>query len=348
MVASAWGALANASFSKVCWVLQARPLYDTEADGRYFVEPDGWSRLLTAVEHRFNVALLTPRGGGKTTALRQLQRRLRGEGTPVAYVDGTHARDVGELVAAIERELAGDPGGRPDDAAGPPGASSVRLVQRLRALAGRPATIVLVDCARAAAPANALFGRLRDELWQLEHRWVVAVEDTERSILLAPPADAFFDQVIALELPGPRLLDLLRRRSPALDEATLQRIAETAGSPRGALQAARDALTGVPGGDPLAAALWRRERAAALGRPHAMAMAELEALGGASASDEELLRRLGWTRARAAQVLGELAEAGLVEGFDEQSPGGRRPRRVYRPAEPPPGVRPPELGGRRR
>jgi hypothetical protein len=325
-------------------VLQARPLYDTEADGRYFVEPAGWERLLNAVEHRFNVAVVAPRGGGKTTALRQLQRRLRGAGVPVAYVDGTPARDVGELIGAVEQELRGardeftSAGGAA--AGAPPGSASVLAVQRLRALADRPATVILVDCSHAAAPANVLFGRLRDELWQLEHRWVVAVEDGERAVLLAPPADAFFDQVLALELTAPALLELLRRRSAGLDDATLRRIAEAAGSPRRALQAARDALTSGPHDDPLGAALWRQERASALGRPHGMAMAELEALGGASASDEELLRRLGWTRARASQVLGELAAAGLVEASDEQSPGGGRPRRVFRPAEPPPGVLP--------
>jgi hypothetical protein len=69
-----------------------------------------------------------------------------------------------------------------------------------------------------------------------------------------------------------------------------------------------------------------------------MAMAELEALGSASASDEEFLRRLGWTRPRATQVLGALAERGLLAASDEQSPGGRRPRRVYRPVDPPPGT----------
>lgn len=330
-------------------MLQGRPLYDTEADARYFIEPTGWQRLLNAVEHRFNVAVLAPRGGGKTTALRQLQRRLRSAGIPVAYVEGTQTRNVGELIAAIEHELAGRPGALRelrDDlasaagvlAGGPPGATSLRLVQRLRGLATQPATVILVDCAHAASTANVLFGRLRDELWQLEHRWVVAVEETERSILLAPPADAFFDQIVALELFGPELLELLRRRFSGLDEATLRQIAETAGSPRRALQTARDALTSSPHDDPLGAALWRQERAAALGRPHSMAMAELEALGGASASDEEFLRRLGWTRARASQVLGELADADLVEAFDEKAAGGRRPRRVFRPAEPPSGI----------
>ena len=69
-----------------------------------------------------------------------------------------------------------------------------------------------------------------------------------------------------------------------------------------------------------------------------MAMHELEALGGASASDEEFLRRLGWTRARASQVLGELADAKLVTASDEQTPAAGRPRRVFRPAEPPAGI----------
>lgn len=100
----------------------------------------------------------------------------------------------------------------------------------------------------------------------------------------------------------------------------------------------RDALLHPPGDSgPLAASLWRQQRAAALGRPHGMAMQELDALGGASASDQEFLRRLGWTRSRATQVLRDLADAGVVSASDEQSPGGRRPRRVYRPADPPPG-----------
>ncbi len=311
-------------------MLQARPLYDTRADAPYFVEPDGWPRLVSAVEHRFNVAALAPRGAGKTTVLRQLQRRLRGESVPVAFVDGTLAGDVEELVDAIDNELAGRPGAPSTVRWGAPGVASLRVVQRVRALAEHPATVVLVDCSHSAAAANGLFGRLRDELWQLDHRWVVAAEDSERSVLLAPPADAFFDQVVTLDVSPPQLLELLRRRSAGVDDETLQRIAEGATSPRAALQAARDVLTG----DPPGAALWRQERASALGRPHGMAMAELEALGGASASDEEFLRRLGWTRARASQVLGELAGADLVEPFDEQSPNGSRPRRVFRPAAP--------------
>jgi hypothetical protein len=328
-------------------VLQARPLYDTDPDTAFFVAPANWARLSAAVRHRFNVALVGARGAGKTSLLRQLQRRLRSDGRRVVFVDATGAGDVESLVTAIETEMVrlrdatAEFGSQPATGAlngGPPGSPSMQLVQRVRALGDEPAAVVLVDCAHAAQAAHELFGRLRDELWQLEHRWVVAVEDGERSILLSAPADAFFDQVLSLRMTAAELLELLRKRAPELPEVTLQRIAERTATPRAALQAVRDALLSPGADDPIAATLWRQEAADALGRPHSMAMYELEALGGASASDEEFLRRLGWTRARASQVLGELAQSKLVTASDEQTNGAGRPRRVFRPAEPPAGA----------
>jgi hypothetical protein len=332
-------------------VLQARPLYDTDPDAELFVEPASWKRLVGAVGRRFNVAVVGARGAGKTSALRQLQRRLRAGGVHVIFVDATGAEDVGQLVTLIEAEMLGRRGALAEMgsdlapeagalAGGPPGSTSLRVVQRIRALGEQPAAVVLVDCAHGARAAYALFGRMRDELWQMQHRWVVAVEDSERSILLSPPADAFFDLVVSVGMSAPELLELLRARRPDLPDAGLRDIAEQTPTPtpRAALQSVREAVLSSAADDPLAATMWRQEGARKLGRPHSMAMEELEALGGASASDEELLRRLGWTRARASQVLGELAEADLLTALDERSAGAGRPRRVFRPAEPPPGV----------
>jgi DNA-binding PadR family transcriptional regulator len=60
-----------------------------------------------------------------------------------------------------------------------------------------------------------------------------------------------------------------------------------------------------------------------------MLAAELAALGGASASDERLLKRLGWTRGRAVQVLKQLEEKGIVTASMRPVEGGGRPRKVY-------------------
>jgi DNA-binding MarR family transcriptional regulator len=76
----------------------------------------------------------------------------------------------------------------------------------------------------------------------------------------------------------------------------------------------------------------REERLAELGRSAFMLMAELESLGPASASDKQLLQRLGWTRSRAVQVFRQLEEAGLVTSETVKGDSGR-PRKVYRPAE---------------
>jgi predicted ArsR family transcriptional regulator len=65
-----------------------------------------------------------------------------------------------------------------------------------------------------------------------------------------------------------------------------------------------------------------------------MLIAELEAIGPASASDERLLKRLGWTRSRASQVFKQLEEAGVVRAAMEAPEGGGRPRKVFRPVGP--------------
>lgn len=65
-----------------------------------------------------------------------------------------------------------------------------------------------------------------------------------------------------------------------------------------------------------------------MGRAASMLVHELEASGPASASDPELLGRMGWTRQRAAQVFAQLREAGIVSASDQRGQDGRT-RRVF-------------------
>jgi DNA-binding MarR family transcriptional regulator len=92
----------------------------------------------------------------------------------------------------------------------------------------------------------------------------------------------------------------------------------------------------------------RTEALAQVGRPARMLAEELDALGWASASDQRLLDRMGWTRPRVVQVIAELESRGLVE-MREESTGRGRPRKLYRltPAADflaPHGIGPAEIG----
>jgi hypothetical protein len=150
-----------------------------------------------------------------------------------------------------------------------------------------------------------------------------------------PPAAAFFER--AVELPAlseSEAAELLDRRQlwPAGWSAQLAHA--VGGHPRRLLAAARDLLDQPDELDAALVRLNQRDDAiTALGRPATMVAAELASLGAASASDEALLTRLGWTRARASQVLAQLADAGLVRST-EQKQGQGRPKRVFRLALP--------------
>jgi hypothetical protein len=54
-----------------------------------------------------------------------------------------------------------------------------------------------------------------------------------------------------------------------------------------------------------------------------MLLAEIEQLARPVwASDEELLRRMGWTRNRAVQVLGQLEDEGFLRSYNDRGPSG--------------------------
>jgi len=203
---------------------------------------------------------------------------------------------------------------------------SVTEIQRL--LGDQGEAVVIVDEFPDPLIAHTLFGRLRDEIWRLPITWVVTGAEGDRATYLRPPADAFFEQIIEL---GPLGADmakaLLERRLGAPDELSDdvidQLIAASNGNPRRLLKLARDTvIDGVSPSAALSRSQARDDAASQIGDPAAQLIAELEANGPASASDAELLARMGWTRGRAAQVFKSLEQSGLVKGFT--SVGGRR------------------------
>ena len=287
---------------------------------------------------------------GKTSLLRQLQLNLRERDEQVAFVDASTVSDVLELASWIRDGLVGQPAPLLAGAsiaaevfrgdAAPLGGASRALASLLREIGQAEPATILVDASSSADAVYGLFGRMRDVLWQQEHRWVLAIEDTDRATALKPPADAFFDTVISLDpWPMNELVDLLARRADPAQlwprDLLISAATGADGGPRQALRALSDAL--VHDRDP-AAALDQRgrllDRASELGRPAAMLMAELLDRGQASPSDDDLQKTLGVTRSRLTQLLRELLDKNLVTAEDERPDGPGRPRVIYRPALP--------------
>jgi energy-coupling factor transporter ATP-binding protein EcfA2 len=308
--------------------LRNKPLLDTAADASLFVDPPELSRIDAALRQGLNVAVLGGPGSGKTTLLRQLTHRLREQGRPVVFVSAQHADDAAQALQVVREELA-NTGAVPKplrDAAGQP-ADPERpedLARTLAISADEPTVVVLDDI--SAQAGHELFGRLRDILWQAPVGWLIAARSEDRG-LLAAPADAFFEVIVDLEpLPPEQIGELLRRRlgDDAGRVPVPELVGASRGNPRRALELTREVVIDR---HELASVLTeqaRREtRASELGRAASMLLSEIEALGRAvSASDEELLRRMGWTRNRAVQVLGQLEDAGLLHSYNDRGPRG--------------------------
>lgn len=328
--------------------LSGRPLLDTRPDHELFVDRvDEIARVRAALGQGLNCLVVGERGSGKTSLVRALMFEERQDaethnvGLPrLLYVRGSGAESASDLLRRAVEALAQYQGdqlatGLLGSSSGPgtsgaPGTSS-GLIAELGERARRGSVLMILDDAPAAA-ANALFGALRDELWSIDLRWLVTVGASDSATLLRPPADAFFESQIALDpLPDDASIEILRRR---MGEAPERLLAEAAaiggGNPRRLLDVAREFDGDYSKWSDFASAAAERERAlAALGRPAHMLAAELESLGGASASDDRLLNAMGWTRPRVVQVLAEMEAAGLVTASSLKS-GQGRPKKVYK------------------
>ncbi|MGI8457003.1 MAG: AAA family ATPase [Propionibacteriaceae bacterium] len=306
-----------------------RPLLDNNADAELFTDRETEREQVdAAVRHGLNVAVIGPSGSGTTSLVRQLQRQWRRADVRCVFVDG---RAAGSAAGVLRRVLTGlelDPTDDPRSG-----------IDRLRAVPDRP--VVVLDGLPEAAQTHQLFGRLRDELWTTPLRWVVTARDDERATLLLPPANAFFERVVNLpELTAEASRLLLKTRAAGADElpgVLLDEVvaAAAARQPRALLDTARTALARPELVGSLAA--MRSELRTRLeevgGRPAVELAAELQQLGGASASDQRLLDRLGWTRPHATRMLRKLEDARLVTS-SELASGTGRPRKVYAVVDP--------------
>jgi hypothetical protein len=322
--------------------LTGRPLLDTRSDVDLFVDRTQELRQLRgAVDSNLNALVLGDRGAGKTSLLRRLAYDLRQGKVPHLYVDGATPEDASSLLELIRYKLAGPRVSSTPEVLEPmllrvkrdETQWILRLIEEIqKALSASGQMVILLDGAPSGRDAHTLFGRARDELWQLPASWVVAADADDRAEYLEPPADAFFESMVDLKpLTDEHARTLIRARvGPSeLSDRRLEEVIPLAkGNPRRLITAARDGMDRSPASQKAKRQALEVELAK-LGRPAAMLASELEALGGASASDERLLKRLGWTRGRAVQVLKQLEEKGIVTASMRSVDGGGRPRKVY-------------------
>jgi hypothetical protein len=311
-------------------MLSNRPLFPVAADTPLFVWTEAALGVLKGLELRRNTLVVGSRGSGKTSLLHMAERRLRDSGRPVAFVSLRGVEDAPAAVTAVHRAAveqgwlpAAESVGHDDPFA------ATALLRRLAA--AHEGAVVLLDDVGAEAGA-ALFGRLRDELWQLRLTWGVAASPTEAGALLSPPADAFFERRVTLEeLDSAARFELLHLRGVPIERA--QSLAQDGpGNPRELVAFARAAEENGLSPQALAAATerLRSEAEAVAGRAGQMLVTELEGLGPVSAGDPALLDRLGWDRPRAARALSRLEDAGLVRSHLEPRNGRNgRPRKLY-------------------
>lgn len=315
-------------------LLGQRPLTASDADHQLFANrSDELKRLCRALDLGLNIYMWGPRGVGRTSLLHQVQR-LRPDSR---YVRLEGFKNLTERLDEVERVLSGKrllqreqrvrrPS--PLDAIASLQAYEVQTVtvaedpvRRLRAAAGvdedGPQRVLLVDDLSRKA-LQEMFGRLRDNMWELPIQWVVAGETAH----LSSPADTFFD--VSVELPlldHDGLTELLQRRaasgtsherSQLLAPATsaLKTIAPC--TPRRALGVLRDVYLSDDAAE-VTDELLRVQEARAHLKPTANKVLEaLLAHSPAHAGDERLLAEVGVTRSRVVQLLGELEDAGLV------------------------------------
>jgi energy-coupling factor transporter ATP-binding protein EcfA2 len=320
--------------------LSGRPLLDNTLDEGLFVGRERpLEQALRALRQQVNVLLVGPRGSGKTSTLHRLAHLLRRRQALAVLLDGRAADGAADLLGLLAWRL-----GVAELTQRTPGETE-RVLALLEAIEGRLRTlgqqgrqevVLLVDELASSEEGHRLFGRLRDDLWRLPATWVVAADETDRGAYQRPPADAFFAEVLSLPpLDEAASSTLLRRRAPELDQASeALLVLQARGNARALVRLARQVLVDEANPAELVGECARQEELLRrLGEPARRLYDEVVASGAVSMSEPGLLRRLGWSRPRAQQVIAALLDAGLVEVAHEAT-GRGRPRNVYRAPAP--------------
>lgn len=325
--------------------LSQRPLSGSDADRGLFVDRTSeLGHLERSAQLGFNVLVLGERGMGATSLVRQHQRRLEDAGRASHYVNAGRAEEMTELGRDIRSAVAGLTGVAAAALAFGQEVVPDRL-RDLRALSKQVSElegerpVIILDEMHQPELVHELFGRFRDDVWQMPFRWVVCGRLSRRSRYLEPPADAFFDSVLTLDPLGTAASrDLLEARlsgADSTDDGALVRIVvnrdliirQGEGNPRQLLAAARDVVLRTS--EEALAADRLVASAADLGATEMLAVRYLTRHGPTSASDEKLLDALDITRARATQVLRRLENADLVYASNEKAHSPGRPRKLY-------------------
>lgn len=312
-------------------MLTKRPLLDTAADLELFVTDSSRQRAERSAFQLSNTLLVGEPGSGKTSLLYKIRGNANSHGAspPSAILVDARLADTPEALIALLISEATDAGWIAGSDERPRSDDPFAAVTTLRRLRDAPEnSIVLIDDP-SSEQAAVLFGRLRDELWQLPVWFTVAVRPTvETDVLARPPADAFFDARIELEPFAPeKALEMLTLRSipgtqPIPPDQPVQ--------PRTALMMS-DASLGAASlyGTQLQKRLIDLADAAS-GRAGGMLVAEIWNRGPVSASDSDLQRSLGLSRPRLTQLLTALENDGILHSFREPSVGTTgRPRMLY-------------------
>lgn len=311
--------------------LRNRPILGTDTDASLFVAPTIWPRLQRAIDGGLNALVVGSPGSGKTSLLRMLDREQFKKRT--VFVDLARSSTATEALTLIvnaarsrrisefhEKAAAAERSRTPDG----------DLLTLIGLLNNAEPSILLLDEPPGGDEGHRLFGRLRDELWQLDHQWVVAISRAAAPSLERPPANAFFEERVELEpLDYDRQISLLATRLPTASEEMLNALAGHVGLPRELIALARRAV--LSGEDPEVVAQridHANERLAELSALESAIIDHIRHHGGTFGSDRGLSEELGVSAPQLTQILRALAARNYLVTHAYRH-GQGRPRTVY-------------------